>query len=31
VKELKEAFKNKSSKKKKEIELSEEEFDWDNR
>lgn len=30
VKELKDAFKLKGAKKKKELELSEEEFDWDN-
>jgi hypothetical protein len=30
VQELKDAFKNKGEKKKKEIELSTEEFDWDN-
>ena len=30
VQELKDAFKQKGKKKKKELELSEEEFDWDN-
>jgi hypothetical protein len=30
VQELKDAFKNKGKKKQKELELSTEEFDWDN-